>query len=81
MLRPTRTYLRTIYWHSIGFNSEQLEDCDITGEENILQRINLVTHSTTHLAMLGHSNRVLFTEKYSSGHAVCLRHSHDGCIW
>ena len=66
---------------AIGFNSEQLEECDISGEENILQRINLISHSITHMAMLGSSNRVLFAEKCVSGHAVCLRHDNDGCVW
>ncbi|OXU21847.1 hypothetical protein TSAR_001486 [Trichomalopsis sarcophagae] len=66
---------------AIGFNSEQLEECDLSGSENILQRIDLNAHNITHMAMLGSSNRVLFTEKQSSGQIICLRHDHDGCTW
>ncbi|XP_014206450.1 nudC domain-containing protein 1 [Copidosoma floridanum] len=66
---------------AIGFNSEQLEDCDFSGAENILQRINIDSHEITHMAMLGSSNRVLFMDKQSSNQVVCLRHDHDGCAW
>ncbi|XP_011505619.1 PREDICTED: nudC domain-containing protein 1 [Ceratosolen solmsi marchali] len=66
---------------AIGFNSEQLEECDLSGSENILQRINFANHSITHMAILGSSNRILFIEKQSSGQIICLRHDHDGCIW
>ncbi|KZC07704.1 PREDICTED: nudC domain-containing protein 1 [Dufourea novaeangliae] len=65
----------------IGFNSEQLEECDLEGKDNLLQRINLVTQENTHLAMLGTNNHVLFTYKTKSGQAICLRHDNDGCLW
>ena len=47
----------------------------------MLQRICFNTHNTTHLAMLGSSNRVLFVEKLPSGLSICLRYDHDGCFW
>ncbi|XP_043251111.1 nudC domain-containing protein 1 [Colletes gigas] len=65
----------------VGFNAEQLEECDLEGKDNLLQRINLVTQENTHLAMLGTSNHVLFTHKTKSGKAICLRHDNDGCLW
>lgn len=65
----------------LGFNSEQLEECDIEGKDNILQRINLISQKTTHLATLGTNNHVLFTYKMKFGQAICLRHDHDGCLW
>ncbi|XP_076624773.1 nudC domain-containing protein 1 isoform X2 [Colletes latitarsis] len=65
----------------VGFNAEQLEECDLEGKDNLLQRINLVTQENTHLAMLGTSNHVLFTYKTKSGRAICLRHDNDGCLW
>lgn len=66
---------------AIGFNAEQLEECDLSEDENILQRINLSNHEITHMVMLGSSNRVLFSEKEPFEEVVCLRHDHDGCIW
>ncbi|KAK0163020.1 hypothetical protein PV327_006736 [Microctonus hyperodae] len=66
---------------AIGFNSEQLEECDLQGKENTLQRINLISHSTTHLVMLGLHNRILFTHKLQSSQVLCIRHDHDGCVW
>ncbi|KAI4497903.1 hypothetical protein M0802_007019 [Mischocyttarus mexicanus] len=65
----------------LGFNSEQLEECDIEGKENIFQRINLTSQETTHLATLGTNNHVLFTYKMKFGQTICLRHDHDGCLW
>ncbi|EZA47477.1 hypothetical protein DMN91_005326 [Ooceraea biroi] len=65
----------------VGFNSEQLEECDLEGKDNFLQRINLLTRTTTHLARLGSNNHVLFTCKREYGQAVCLRHDHDACVW
>ena len=65
----------------IGFNAEQLEECDLTGRENILQRVNMTTHSTSTLSMLGSSNYVIFTQKIKTGQMLCLRHDHDGCVW
>lgn len=65
----------------IGFNAEQLEECDLEGKDNFLQRINLSTQTTTHLARLGSNNHVLFTCKRKYGQAVCLRHDHDACVW
>ncbi|KAK2588337.1 hypothetical protein KPH14_004353 [Odynerus spinipes] len=65
----------------LGFNSEQLEECDIEGRDNILQRINLTACKTTHLATLGANNHILFTYKMKFGQAICLRHDHDGCVW
>ncbi|XP_017790405.1 PREDICTED: nudC domain-containing protein 1 [Habropoda laboriosa] len=65
----------------LGFNSEQLEECDLEGKDNLLQRIDLVAQENTHLAMLGTSNHVLFTYKTKSGQAICLRHDNDGCLW
>nr|XP_031833971.1 nudC domain-containing protein 1 [Nomia melanderi]XP_031833972.1 nudC domain-containing protein 1 [Nomia melanderi]XP_031833973.1 nudC domain-containing protein 1 [Nomia melanderi] len=65
----------------IGFNSEQLEECDLEGKDNLLQRIDLVAQKNTHLAMLGTSNHVLFTYKTKIGQAICLRHDNDGCLW
>lgn len=66
---------------AIGFNAEQLEECDLEGDENYLQRIDLEGHATTHLAMLGASNRVLFTKNLKIEHHVCIRQDHDGCVW
>ncbi|XP_078037029.1 nudC domain-containing protein 1 [Augochlora pura] len=65
----------------IGFNSDQLEECDLEGKDNLLQRIDLVMQKTTHLAMLGTNNHVLFTYKTKSGQAICLRHDNDSCLW
>ena len=65
----------------IGFNAEQLEECDLEGRENVLQRVNMITHSTSNLSMLGSSNCVLFTHKIKTGQMICLRHDHDGCVW
>nr|XP_003706565.1 PREDICTED: nudC domain-containing protein 1 isoform X1 [Megachile rotundata]XP_012148171.1 PREDICTED: nudC domain-containing protein 1 isoform X1 [Megachile rotundata]XP_012148172.1 PREDICTED: nudC domain-containing protein 1 isoform X1 [Megachile rotundata] len=65
----------------LGFNAEQLEECDLEGKDNLLQRIDLTTQENTHLAMLGTSNHVLFTYKTKSGQAICLRHDNDGCLW
>lgn len=65
----------------LGFNSEQLEECDIQERENQLQRIHLDSHKTTHLAILGTNNHLLFTEKVKYGRTLCMRHDHDGCIW
>lgn len=65
----------------VGFNAEQLEECDLQGRDNFLQRINLRDHSTTHLVMLGTSNHVLFTHKLKAGQALCLRHDHHGVVW
>ncbi|XP_043285241.1 nudC domain-containing protein 1 [Venturia canescens] len=65
----------------VGFNADQLEECDLQDQDNFLQRINLNEHSTTHLAMLGSSNHVLFTQKLTFGQRLCLRHDHHGCIW
>ncbi|CAK9801120.1 NudC domain-containing protein 1 [Anthophora quadrimaculata] len=65
----------------LGFNSEQLEECDLEGKDNLLQRIDLIAQENTHLAMLGTSNHVLFTYKTKSGQAICLRHDNDGCLW
>ncbi|XP_051163869.1 nudC domain-containing protein 1-like [Leptopilina boulardi] len=66
---------------ALGFNSEQLEECDLEGRENVLQRVNMNTHSTSNLSMLGSSNCILFTQKIKSGQMLCFRHDHDGCIW
>lgn len=63
------------------FNSEQLEECDFDGKENILQRIHLSSHTTTHIAPLSTQNRVLFTQKSKSCQILCTRHDHDGCVW
>ncbi|XP_029659461.1 nudC domain-containing protein 1 isoform X1 [Formica exsecta] len=65
----------------VGFNAEQLEECDLEGKDNFLQRINLSMQTTTHLARLGSNNHVLFTCKRKYGQAVCLRHDHDACVW
>ncbi|XP_012268085.2 nudC domain-containing protein 1 [Athalia rosae] len=65
----------------LGFNSEQLEECDIQERENHLQRIHLSSHKTTHLAILGANNHLMFTRKVKSGQILCLRHDHDGCLW
>ncbi|KAJ8670273.1 hypothetical protein QAD02_001532 [Eretmocerus hayati] len=66
---------------TIGFNSEQLEECDLSGAENILQRINFTTHTATHIVMIGSSNRIIFCEKRNNEQVICLRHDHDGCLW
>lgn len=65
----------------VGFNAEQLEECDLEGKDNFLQRINFSIQTTTHLARLGSNNHVLFTCKRKYGQAVCLRHDHDACVW
>lgn len=65
----------------LGFNAEQLEECDLEGKDNLLQRVHLAPQENTHLAMLGASNHVLFTYKTKSGQAICLRHDNDGCLW
>lgn len=65
----------------MGFNAEQLEECDLEGKDNFLQRINLLTQRTTHLARLGSNNHMLFTYKRKHGQTVCLRHDHDACVW
>ncbi|KAL6267581.1 hypothetical protein P5V15_000655 [Pogonomyrmex californicus] len=65
----------------VGFNVEQLEECDLEGKDNFLQRINLLTQATTHLARLGSNNHVLFTCKRKHGQMVCLRCDHDACVW
>jgi len=65
----------------VGFNAEQLEECDLEGKDNFLQRINLFTRATTHLARLGCNNHVLFTYKRKHGQMVCLRYDHDACVW
>lgn len=65
----------------LGFNAEQLEECDLEGKDNLLQRIDLFKQENTHLAMLGTNNHVLFTYKTKSGQAICLRHDNDGCLW
>ncbi|XP_020300611.1 nudC domain-containing protein 1 [Pseudomyrmex gracilis] len=65
----------------VGFNAEQLEECDLEGKDNFLQRIDLLKQTTTHLARLGSNNHMLFTYKRKRGQAVCLRHDHDACVW
>ncbi|KAL0104632.1 hypothetical protein PUN28_017400 [Cardiocondyla obscurior] len=65
----------------VGFNAEQLEECDLEGKDNFLQRINLCTQATTQLARLGSNNHVLFTYKKKCGQMVCLRYDHDACVW
>ncbi|XP_046624693.1 nudC domain-containing protein 1 isoform X1 [Neodiprion virginianus] len=65
----------------LGFNSEQLEECDIQERENQFQRINIDSHKTTHLVILGANNCVLFTQRVKHGQLLCLRHDHDGCVW
>ncbi|XP_063993014.1 nudC domain-containing protein 1 [Diachasmimorpha longicaudata] len=62
---------------AIGFNAEQLEECDLEGDQSYLQRIDLQEHLTTHLALLGNNNRLLFTQ----AHRLCIRQDHDGCVW
>ncbi|XP_015110562.1 nudC domain-containing protein 1 [Diachasma alloeum] len=62
---------------AIGFNAEQLEECDLEGDQSYLQRIDLQEHLTTHLAILGTNNRLLFTQT----HRLCIRQDHDGCVW
>ncbi|XP_057329687.1 nudC domain-containing protein 1 [Microplitis mediator] len=66
---------------AIGFNSEQLEECDLEGDENTLQRINLTNHMTTHLTILTPHNRILFTHKLKTCQVLCVRYNHDGCVW
>ncbi|XP_012522265.1 nudC domain-containing protein 1 [Monomorium pharaonis] len=65
----------------VGFNTEELEECDLEGKDNFLQRINLLTQMTTHLSRLGSNNHVLFTYKRKQGQMVCLRYDHDACVW
>lgn len=65
----------------LGFNAEQLEECDLEGKDNLLLRIDLVEQTNTHLAMLGTSNHVLYTYKTKNGQAICLRHNNDGFLW
>ncbi|XP_014467548.1 PREDICTED: nudC domain-containing protein 1 [Dinoponera quadriceps] len=65
----------------VGFNAEQLEECDLEGRDNFLQRIDLSTRTTTHLARLGSNNHVLFTCERKHGQVICLRHDHDACVW
>lgn len=65
----------------VGFNAEQLEECDLEGKDNFLQRINISTRTTTHLARLGSNNHVLFTCKRKHGQVICLRQDHDACVW
>lgn len=65
----------------IGFNSEQLEDCDFDGTENIIQRIDLDCHDASHVVTLSSRNKLLFTDKQSFGQVVCIRHDHDGCVF
>lgn len=65
----------------LGFNAEQLEECDLERKDNLLQRIDLITQENTHLSMLGLNNHVLYTYKTKSGQAICLRHDNDGCLW
>ncbi|XP_019697360.1 nudC domain-containing protein 1 isoform X2 [Harpegnathos saltator] len=65
----------------VGFNAEQLEECDLEGRDNFLQRINLSTRTLTHLARLGSNNHVLFTYERKHGQMICLRHDHDACVW
>lgn len=65
----------------VGFNAEQLEECDLEGKDNFLQRINLLTRMTTHLARLGSNNHMLFTYKRKHKQVVCLRYDHDACVW
>ncbi|CAD6222393.1 GSCOCG00000948001-RA-CDS [Cotesia congregata] len=66
---------------AIGFNTEQLEECDLEGGENMLQRINLTNHTTTHLTVLTSHNRILFTHKLKTCQVLCARYNHDGCVW
>lgn len=66
---------------AIGFNSEQLEDCDVSGVKNLLQRCNFKTHSVTHEVMLDVNNHVIYSENHVSGQTLCLRYDHDGCVW
>ncbi|XP_032690592.1 nudC domain-containing protein 1 [Odontomachus brunneus] len=65
----------------VGFNAEQLEECDLEGRDNFLQRIDLSTRTTTHLARLGSNNHVLFTCEREHGQVICLRQDHDACVW
>ncbi|XP_034950207.1 nudC domain-containing protein 1 [Chelonus insularis] len=65
----------------IGFNSEQLEECDLEDNDNTLQRINLKTQTTTNFAIFGSRNRVLFGYKSKSCQILCSRYDHDACIW
>lgn len=65
----------------LGFNANQLEECDIKDKGSILQRLNINTQENTHLAMLGSSSYVLYTFKMKTGHAICLRYENDGCVW
>lgn len=66
---------------TVGFNVDQLEECDLDGKDNYIQRINITNHSTTHLSMLGSHNHVLLTQKLISNQKICIRHDHDGCVW
>ncbi|KAF7994049.1 hypothetical protein HCN44_011318 [Aphidius gifuensis] len=66
---------------TVGFNVDQLEECDLEGKDNYIQRINIINHTTTHLAMLGSHNHILFTQKLPSSQTICIRHDHDGCVW
>lgn len=66
---------------ALGFNAEQLEECDIQDRDNLLQRIDLEKRCCTHMAMLMTSNRVLFAQKLKAGMALCLRYENDGCVW
>lgn len=65
----------------VGFNAEQLEECDLEGKDSLMQRVDLVAQENTHLTMLGASNHVLFTHKTTSGQAICMRHDNDACLW
>ncbi|KAH0533773.1 nudC domain-containing protein 1 [Cotesia glomerata] len=66
---------------AIGFNVEQLEECDLEGGENMLQRINLTNRTTAHLTILTSHNRILFTHKLKTCQVLCARYNHDGCVW
>ncbi|XP_012281151.1 nudC domain-containing protein 1 [Orussus abietinus] len=66
---------------AIGFNAEQMEECDLLGKEHCLQRINFNSYETTHLINFGTYNTILFTCSLKHGQALCLRQDHDGCVW
>lgn len=66
---------------ALGFNSEQLEECDLQSHDTFLQRVNLSSNSVTHLTVLGSSNKLIFFQRESFGHSICLRYDHHGCLW
>lgn len=73
---------KEVFSSAPAFNMEQLEDCDNSGESQMLSRIDAASHQITHqYTLAGH--QWLFNVKLSAENApaMCFRHDVHGCLW